>query len=256
MNDNDRKSALVTGASSGVGAAVAQRLASEGYNLMLVSRRMEPMKKLAQSIENSGSGDVKVMELDIRSADSCTKVADATMEAYGQLDALVNCAGVALGREPAHQANEDEWTEMIRTNYEGPIQLIRRLLPGMVERGTGHVINIGALAALHPHPGSVVYASAKEAMRMFLKCLREDTLGTGIRVTNIDPGIIKTEFATVRFRGDKDMATKILDGMRPLEPADVAQCVWFALGMPAHVNIDQISVLPTDQTSPTRVHRG
>jgi len=247
--------ALVTGASGGVGAAVALRLAQDGYSLALGARRKDRLESVAESIKTDTGISSFVCELDIRSPESISGFVNKAYAEFGHVDLLVNCAGLALGRETADKADTADWANMIETDYSGPIRLIRELLPKFGERGAGHIVNIGALAALSPHPGSAVYASAKEALRMFLKCLREDTLGSGVRVTNIDPGIVRTDFALVRFRGDEKSVEKMLEGMRPLEPEDVADCVWFAVSRPPHVNIDQISALPTDQTSPTRVHR-
>lgn len=255
MTETNIKTAVVTGASSGVGEAVAKRFAKEGYALALGARRTDRIESLAATLKKDHNGCVISESLDIRSAESCAAFAHKAQDTFGYVDVFINCAGLALGREPADQGDVDEWVNMIDTDYVGPVRLVRELLPGMKQRGAGHIINIGALAALHPHPGSAVYASAKEAIRMFLQCLREDTLGSGVRVTNIDPGIIRTEFALVRLRGNAEVAGKMLEGMRPLEPEDVAECVWFAASMPPHVNVDQITVLPTDQTSPTRIHR-
>jgi NADP-dependent 3-hydroxy acid dehydrogenase YdfG len=253
--DKQQRVAIVTGASSGIGAAVALRLAQDGYLLALGARRKDRMESLAKTIADETGVSSFVCELDIRSPKSINAFVENTYKKFGHVDVLANCAGLALGREPADQADTADWMNMIETDYSGPIQLVRALLPKFKERGSGHIVNLGALAALSPHPGSAVYASAKEAMRMFLKCLREDTLGSGIRISNIDPGITRTDFALVRFRGDAKGVEKMLEGMLPLEPEDVAECVWFVVSRPAHVNIDQISVLPSDQTSPTRVHR-
>ena len=255
MNEKNSRVAMITGASSGVGEAVALRFAKEGYSVAIGARRDDRLQDLSAKIESECGGTVLAQELDIRSAQSSSDFVANALSKFGQIDVLVNCAGVALGREPADSANLADWAQMIETNYSGPAQLIKEIIPPMKEKGAGQIINIGALAALFPHPGSVVYASAKEAIRMFLKCLREDTLGTGIRVSNIDPGIIRTEFAHVRFRGNDDAVSTMLKGMRPLEPENVAECVWFIASLPPHVNVDQMTVLPTDQTSPTRVHR-
>ncbi len=255
MAGEDRQVALVTGASSGVGVEVARRFARGGYDVALGARRVERLEALSMSIAEDTGVQTLAHSLDLRNPESIKTFADQTIDRFGHVDAFINCAGLALGREPAHKADTGEWMNMIETDYVGPIRLARELLPLMTERGSGHILNIGALAALYPHPGSAVYASSKEAIRMFLQCLREDTLGSGVRVTNIDPGIIRTEFAKTRFRGDEEAVSKLMSGFRPLEPDDVAQCVWFAASMPAHVNIDQITVLPTDQTSPTRIHK-
>ncbi len=246
---------MITGASSGVGEAVAMRFASAGYSVAIGARREDRIQALAARIENECDSPTHSFDLDIRSADSSAAFAKSALDKFGHIDVLVNCAGVALGREPVEGAELADWAQMIETNYSGPAQLIKEVIPSMKDNGAGQIINIGALAALFPHPGSVVYASAKEAIRMFLKCLREDTLGTGIRVSNIDPGIIRTEFAHVRFRGNDEAVATMLKGMRPLEAEDLAECVWFIASLPPHVNVDQMTVLPTDQTSPTRVHR-
>ncbi|HJM83439.1 MAG TPA: SDR family NAD(P)-dependent oxidoreductase [Nitrospinota bacterium] len=255
MTADKSKVAIITGASSGIGKAVADLFAHKGYSLMLGARRIDRLEKLVNTMKKSSSGKISFCELDLTSTDSCVDFAVKSLKEFNKVDIVINCAGVALGRETAEAANPSEWEKMIHTNYSGPIRLFRELLPAMKELGDAHIINIGALAALHPHPGSVIYASAKEAMRMFLKCLREDMLGSGIRITNIDPGITKTEFALVRFRGNENGVSKMLEGLSPLEAVDIAECVWFAASRPKHVNIDQITVLPTDQSSPTRLHR-
>lgn len=247
------KVAIVTGASSGMGMEVARRFAKEGYRLALGARSVDNIEKLALSMENRDQ--VMTSALDLASLPSIEAFAQAAQERFGRVDVLINCAGVALGREPADQGNLEEWRTMVETDYFGPMALVRAILPGMKERGNGHIINIGALAALFPHPGSAAYASAKEGIRMFLKCLREDTLGAGIRVTNIDPGITDTGFALTRFRGNSEAVGKLMEGFTPLTSKDMAECVWFAASAPAHVNIDQMTVTPTDQSSPTRLHK-
>lgn len=254
MTENESKVVLITGASSGVGAAVARRFAKGGYTLAICARRTDRLEELAGELRQEGA-EVITGAVDLRSAESSAAFVRQTIERFGKIDVLANCAGMALGRETADQGDPEDWAAMIETNYSGPVRMMREALPSMKEKGAGHIITIGALAALSPHPGSAIYASAKEAIRAFMRFLREDTLGTGIRVTNVDPGIVRTEFALVRFRGAEEAVSKMLEGMRPLEPEDVAQCVWFAASAPPHVNIDQITVLPTDQTSPTRVHR-
>lgn len=252
MSDS-KKVALITGASSGMGEAVARRFHREGYSLALGARRVDKLKSLAASLGSEEK--IFVHSLDLSSQNSIGEFARNAMERFGHVDALVNCAGFAIGREPADLGNVNEWRAMVETDYLGPMALIRALAPGMKERGSGRIINIGALAALHPHPGSAAYASAKEGMRMFLKCLREDLLGSRIGVTNIDPGITRTDFAKVRFRGDSQAVEKMLEGFTPLEAADMAEVVWFAASRPAHVNIDQLTVTPMDQSSPTRLHK-
>ena len=236
-----------------MGMETARRFSREGYRLALGARTVEKMEKLAKSLDNPDR--VYTAALDLTSPSSIESFAKSTQERFGKVDLLINCAGVALGREPADQGNLEEWRTMVETDYYGPMALVRAVLPGMRAQGGGHIINIGALAALFPHPGSAAYASAKEGMRMFLKCLREDTLGSGIRITNIDPGITDTDFALTRFRGNSEAVGKLLEGFTPLTAGDMADCIWFAASAPAHVNIDQMTVTPTDQASPTRLHK-
>ena len=253
MEKSSRKVAIVTGAASGIGKAVAQRFLRRGWALALGAR---DTSRVSEFLQSEGE-DIQVMTgfLDLEQESSIEPFVNSALEKFGRVDTMINCAGLALGRETADQGDLDEWRKMVQTDYFGPMALTRKLLPEMKRQNSGHIINIGALAALFPHPGSAVYASAKEGIRMFLQCLREDTLGTGIRVTNIDPGITRTQFAHVRFRGDNEAVNKMLEGLTPLEPEDVAECVWFAASMPDHVNIGQITVTPTDQVSPVRVFK-
>ena len=255
MTDKTSPVAIITGASSGIGQAVARKFAAGGWSLSLGARRAETLNALAGELSERHGVRAKGLMMDLRAPNTINAFVEMTLAEFGGMDALINCAGLALGRETADKGDVEDWMTMIETDYIGPIRLIRKTLPAMRERGGGHIINIGALAALHPHPGSAVYASSKQALRAFLSCVREDTLGSGVRVTNIDPGITRTDFARVRFRGDTAAVEGLMKGFRPLEPEDVAECVWFAATLPARVNIDQLTVLPTDQTSPTRLHK-
>lgn len=255
MESSKTKVAIVTGASSGIGQAVARKFAAGGWALALGARRVEAVTALADELSQRHGVRARAQMMDMRAPNTINAFVEMTLKEFGGVDAVINCAGLALGREAADKGDVEEWMTMIETDYVGPIRLIRKALPSMREKGSGHIINIGALAALYPHPGSAVYASSKQALRAFLACVREDTLGSGVRVTNIDPGITRTGFAHVRFRGDTAAVEGLMKGFRPLEPEDVAECVWFAATLPSRVNIDQITVLPTDQTSPTRLHK-
>ncbi|MCC6783780.1 MAG: SDR family NAD(P)-dependent oxidoreductase [Planctomycetes bacterium] len=241
------KHAVVTGASSGIGAAIARRLAADGYRLSLGARRVERLARTAAGAFTHA--------LDVTKPDSVARFVEAAIEANGPIDVLVNNAGLARGVERIAQATGEAWREMIETNLIGVLEVTRRVLPAMVERGHGHVVMVGSLAGHETYEGGSVYCATKRGLRSISEALRYETLGQGIRVTSVDPGMVETEFSIVRFRGDEARANKVYAGMRALSADDVAACVAFALAAPEHVNLDVIRVTPTDQASPGRVHR-
>jgi 3-hydroxy acid dehydrogenase / malonic semialdehyde reductase len=247
------KIAFVTGASTGFGAAVARRFAAEGARVVASARRAGKLEELAAEL-----GDrVLPLELDVQDRAAVRAAVDGLPAEFAEIDVLVNNAGLALGLEPAHRADLDEWERMIDTNCTGLVYCTRALLPGMVERGRGHVINMGSVAGTYPYPGGNVYGATKAFVHQFSLNLRSDLHGTGVRVTNIEPGMVGgTEFSKVRFSGDEDKAGAVYEGMQPLTPDDIAESVYWAASQPPHVNVNTIEIMPVAQSfAPFQVHR-
>ncbi|MCR9245319.1 MAG: SDR family NAD(P)-dependent oxidoreductase [bacterium] len=238
---------VITGASSGIGRACAEAFAGLGDRLSLGARRADRLAGIAS--------DAFCSQLDVTAADSVAAFVDGAVERHGPIDVLVNNAGLARGVEKIAEGTGEAWREMIETNVLGLLEVTRRVLPQMIERKHGHVVVIGSIAGHKAYPGGGVYCGSKRALQPICEAMRMETLGTGVRVTSVDPGMVETEFSLVRFRGDQPKADQVYDGMRPLVAADVAECVVFAAGRPAHVNLDTILVMPTDQASPFHVHR-
>nr|WP_042194935.1 SDR family oxidoreductase [Kibdelosporangium sp. MJ126-NF4]CEL21398.1 Short-chain dehydrogenase/reductase SDR [Kibdelosporangium sp. MJ126-NF4]CTQ96035.1 Short-chain dehydrogenase/reductase SDR [Kibdelosporangium sp. MJ126-NF4] len=250
---SNEKIVFVTGASTGFGAAITRRFATEGARVIASARRVDKLKELAADL-----GDrVLPLRLDVTDrAAVYAAVADLPAE-FGAIDLLVNNAGLALGIAPAQSADQDEWDRMIDTNCRGLATCTRAVLPGMVERGRGHVINIGSVAGTYPYPGGNVYGATKAFVEQFSLNLRSDLHGTGVRVTCVDPGMVGgTEFSTVRFSGDQGKADAVYQGMQPLTAEDIAESVHWAASQPAHVNINRIELMPVAQSfAPFQVHR-
>lgn len=244
---------FITGASAGFGAAIARRFAADGARVVISGRRGERLRRLAAEL---GPRALPV-ELDVRDKQAIDAVLAALPADFAEVDVLVNNAGLALGLEPAHQALLADWEQMVDTNIKGLMTMTRALLPGMVERRRGHVINLGSIAAEWPYPGGNVYGATKAFVRQFSLNLRADLLGSGVRVTAIEPGLAGgTEFSRVRFHGDDARAAKVYDNTEPLKPQDIADAVQWVATRPAHVNINTISLMPTCQAfSPLAVHR-
>lgn len=238
---------LVTGASSGIGAACAAAFAANGDRLSLGARRVD---RLGADLPAAFCH-----ELDVTSPTSVAAFLLAAERANGPVDVLVNNAGLARDVEKIADGTGEAWREMIETNLIGLLEVTRRVLPGMVERRAGHVVVIGSIAGHKAYAGGGVYCGTKRALQPICEAIRMETLGTGIRVTSVDPGMVETEFSLVRFRGDDQRAAKVYTGVQPLTAADVAECVLFAVNRPPHVNLDTIVVMPTDQANPQMVHR-
>lgn len=243
MTSLESRIAFVTGATSGFGAEIARRLAKAGARLVICGRRQERLEALKQEL----GVPVHAAALDVRDREAVFRCVESLPAEFREVDLLVNNAGLALGLEPAHEASLDDWERMVDTNIKGVMYCTRALLPGMVKRDRGHVINIGSIAASYPYAGGNTYGATKAFVQTFSKNLRADLLGTQVRVTNVEPGLAETEFSLVRFHGDADRATKVYQGTKPLTAADIAECVLWAATMPPHVNINAIEVMPVCQ---------
>jgi len=239
------RTAVITGASSGIGAATARALAGEGYRTILGARRLERLEELAAEI---GGEAIALDVTDPVSVESFSSAVDAC-------DVLVNNAGGALGLDPIAEADEEKWLTMYESNVMGQMRMTRALLPKLIESGDGHVVGITSIAAIEPYIGGAGYNAAKHAQRAMLRVLRQELLGRPVRVTEVVPGMVETEFSLVRFGGDEDAARRVYDGMQPLSAEDVAECIRWALAQPPHVNVDEIVVRPRDQATATAVHR-
>ena len=251
------KTVLITGASSGFGAATAMRFSAVASHIILVARRLERLKELEKKILLSNQNCAcYLVSMDVQNDREVDSLLEKLPEEFCNIDVLVNNAGLALGLNGAWETEVDDWDKMINTNCRALVRITRRILPGMVERNRGHVINIGSVAGNWPYPGGNVYGASKAFVQQFSRNLRCDLLGKNIRVTNIEPGMADTEFSLVRFSGDKDKADKVYEGTRALKAEDVAETIFWASSLPEHVNINTLEVMPTCQAwSPFAVDR-
>ncbi len=242
---HSRGVAVVTGASSGIGEATARRLAAEGFDLVVGARRVDRLDALVADIGG------RALSLDVTDAESV----EAFCATVPRCQVLVNNAGGAFGLDRIEAADEASWLAMYDTNVLGTLRVTKGLLPALRAHGDAHVVMIGSIAAHEPYPGGAGYNGAKFAERAFTSVLRQELLGEPIRVTEIDPGMVETEFSVVRFGGDADRAAKVYEGVTPLSADDVADCIAFAVTRPSHVNIDSMLVMARDQAGAQRVHR-
>jgi 3-hydroxy acid dehydrogenase/malonic semialdehyde reductase len=245
--------AFITGGTSGIGEACARLFVEHGARVVVTGRRQERLDAIARDL-----GDAcHARALDVRDTGAVGLAFENLPPSFGAVDVLVNAAGGAHGLERAQNANLDAWDEMIATNVTGLVHVTRAALPGMVARGRGHVVNLGSVAGSFPYPGGNVYGATKAFVERFSSNLRADLLGTPVRVTNIEPGMVETEFSVVRFAGDRAKAGAVYAGMSPLVAKDIADLVLFAVTRPAHVNVNRLEVMPVDQAfGPFSVNRG
>lgn len=243
--DWSNRTVMVTGGTSGYGLATVRRFLEAGAKVIITSRRPEKVKALADELGPRALG----IAFDVGDRAAVEAAVASLPEGWNQVDILVNNAGLALGLEPAWQARMEEWETMVQTNILGVLYCTRALLPGMVERGCGHVINIASIAANYPYPGSNVYGASKAFVKQFSLNLRADLIGHPVRVTDIEPGLSKTNFSVVRFRGDEDKANAPYEGVEALTGDDIAESVFWAASLPAHVNINRIELMPVMQAN-------
>jgi len=242
---------FITGASSGIGAASARAFALAGASLVLAARRLDRLQALAATL----AVDTHVFALDVRDRASVRHAIETIPEPFAAIDVLVNSAGLSRGFEPLPEGSEDDWDEMLDTNVKGLLSVSRAVLPGMLARRHGHVINIGSVAGHETYPRGNVYCASKAAVRVLTKAMRLDLLGTGIRVSTVDPGLVPTEFSEVRFHGDRERAAAVYQDTRPLSAADVAEAIVWCTSRPPWVNVEEMLLMPTDQAAATLVHR-
>lgn len=247
--------ALITGASSGIGAACARKFAQAGAKLILAARRQERLEKLAHSLTQEFNADLHWLELDVRDRSSVEASLSQLPPQWSAIDILVNNAGLSRGLEKLHEGSVADWEEMIDTNVKGLLYVTRTVVPGMVSRQRGHVVNIGSIAGHQTYPGGNVYCATKAAVKALSEGLKQDLLGTPVRVSSVDPGLVETEFSQVRFHGDTERAQTVYQGLTPLTADDIADVVLFCVTRPPHVNISDVVMVPTDQASTTLVHR-
>jgi 3-hydroxy acid dehydrogenase / malonic semialdehyde reductase len=251
----NNKVVCITGASSGIGAACAAAFAQMGAKLLLSARRSSRLQKVADELASTYNVDIHCVTLDVRSRHDVESAFGQLPEEWKNISVLVNNAGLARGMAPLQVGVVEDWEEMIDTNVKGLLYVTRALLPGMIARNEGHIINIGSIAGHAVYPNGNVYCATKFAVQALTEGIKMDTLGTPIRVSVVAPGLVDTEFSTVRFHGDKNRADATYKGMTPLSGDDIADLVAFIATRPAHVNILDLVVMPTDQSGPTLVHR-
>jgi len=241
--------AVVTGASSGIGEATARGLAGAGYRMVLGARREDRLMAVARELGGRG------LALDVRDLTSIQGFARAIESEYGQVEVLVNNAGLAAGLQPLAEGSDDDWVQMIETNVIGLLRVTKALLPLLRRAPRAHIVNLGSVAGFEVYPGGVGYTASKHAVRAISKTLRLELVGEPIRVTEIAPGMVETEFSLVRFKGDRERAAAVYQGMQPLTGADVADCIVWAVTRPPHVNIDELVVRPIAQATTRDVAR-
>ncbi len=249
------KTVFITGASAGIGAATAYAFAAEGARLLLAARRMEKLTVVADQALERGAAEVNAFELDVRNQPAVAEAVAGLPAEWSAIDILVNNAGLSRGLDKLYEGSIEDWEEMIDTNVKGLLYMTRAVVPGMVARGSGHVVNMGSTAGELPYPGGAVYCATKAAEKSINDGLRQDVLGTPVRVTSIDPGMVETDFSLVRFRGDEARAAKVYQGVTPLTPEDVADAILWAVSRPAHVNIAHVLMTSVAQANSLMFHR-
>lgn len=246
---------FITGASSGIGAACARKFAKEGYTLILNARSIDKLRALKTELEATYGTDIILLPFDVRDRKAAAKAINTLPENYQAIDILVNNAGLALGMDKEYAGVEEDYDTMIDTNITALLMITRLVVPGMIARHKGHIINIGSVAGDAAYPGGSVYCATKAAVKVLSDGLRMDLADTPLRVTNVKPGLVETNFSLTRFAGDKERADKVYQGIKPLTGEDIAEVVYFAASAPEHVQIAEVLVLATHQASGTIVHR-
>jgi NADP-dependent 3-hydroxy acid dehydrogenase YdfG len=251
----NKKLVFITGASSGIGEACARKFAANGYRLILNARSVDKLETLKVELQTQYGSDIMLLPFDVRDRLEAEKMISNLPADFKDIDILVNNAGLALGLEKEQEGDVDQWYTMIDTNVKALLLITRLVVPGMVARGCGHVINIGSVAGDAAYPGGAVYCATKAAVKTITDGLRMDLFDTPVRVTNVKPGLVETNFSNVRFSGDTERAKKVYQGIQPLTGADIADVVFFAASAPSHVQIAEVLVLATHQASGSHIWR-
>jgi 3-hydroxy acid dehydrogenase/malonic semialdehyde reductase len=249
------KIALITGATAGIGQACAHVFAREGYNLILTGRRLDRLEKLAGELNEKYNVEVAVSSFDVRNRDQVIENLESLPAKWKKVNVLVNNAGLSLGLDPIQNGSYDDWDTMIDTNVKGLLYVSRVVSNWMIENGYGHIINLGSIAGKEVYANGNVYCATKHAVDALNKGMRIDLLPHGIKVTAVHPGAVETEFSEVRFKGDKERAKKVYEGFEPLAALDIAETIWFVASRPAHVNINDLVVMPTAQATAGNIFR-
>jgi 3-hydroxy acid dehydrogenase / malonic semialdehyde reductase len=255
MDSLREKIVFITGASSGIGQACAREFAREGARILMCARRADRLERLAAELKTEFRVPVYFFKLDVRNQPAVEKALTGLPDEWRAIDVLVNNAGLSRGLDKLQEGRISDWEEMIDTNVKGLLFVSKAVIPGMISRGRGHVINIGSIAGHEVYPGGNVYCATKFAVNALSRGLRLDLSGTPLRVTTVDPGMVETEFSLVRYHGDAARAAKTYQGFVPLDPEDIAAVVVFCATRPAHVNISEVIAMPTAQASTTLVYR-
>ena len=255
MTENMSKTILITGASSGIGEGCARKFASQGARLILNARSTDKLNALAEELKEKYNAECFVMPFDVCDRQSAAAALNALPQEWKAIDVLINNAGLAIGVDKEYEGNLEEWDVVIDTNIKALLSMTRLVVPGMVERGRGHIINIGSIAGDAAYPGGSVYCATKAAVKALSDGLRIDLVDTPLRVTNIKPGLVETNFSVVRFRGDKQKADNVYRGIKPLNGDDIAEVVYFAASAPEHMQVAEILVMPTYQATGTIVSK-
>lgn len=250
------KIALITGATSGIGEACAHTFAQQGYHLILLARRKDRLAKIANHLADKYAVEVKVVIADVSNKDTLSAALEVLPDEWKKVDVLVNNAGLSQGLDPIDKGNTDDWDTMIDTNVKGLLYVTKIVSNWMIPHQSGHIINIGSIAGKEVYPNGNVYCASKHAVDALSKAMRIDLLPYGIKVTEINPGMVETEFSVVRFKGDEDRAKKVYENLEPLIADDIADAIWYVVSRPKHVNINDMLIMPTAQATATIVKRG
>lgn len=249
------KIALITGASSGIGEACAHTFAQQGYHLILVGRRENLLEKTAHHLADKYAIEVKILQVDVRDKEELSYKLETLPQQWKKVDVLINNAGLSRGLDPIDKGNTDDWDTMIDTNVKGLLYVTKIVSNWMIEQKKGHIVNIGSIAGKEVYANGNVYCATKHAVEALNTAMRIDLLPHGIKVTAIHPGMVETEFSIVRFNGDESRAKKVYDGFEPLIAPDIADAIWYVVSRPAHVNINDMLIMPTAQATATTVKR-
>lgn len=250
-----KKVAIVTGATAGIGRATSELLAGEGFNLILCGRRKDRLESFKNELEQKFGIRAETFVFDIRNRDEVNAAVSSMKEAFASVDVLVNNAGLAAGLDQLRNGDPDDWDQMIDTNVKGLLYISRQIIPWMVENGSGHIVNIGSIAGKEVYPNGNVYCGTKHMVDALNQAMRRELAEFNIRVSGIHPGAVETEFSLVRFKGDSDKAEKVYDGFENLVAADIADAVWYVLSRPAHVNINDLVIMPKAQPAAGVIYR-